>query len=355
MIRFRVPNTINPKTGRNEFTKTYGKYDNPTDRAVMDAVIAQIQKDIVLGNFDPSLERYFLDPTKHTPVEKLQREINLSLFEQFVLQKEAENPTRRTRYRALYSQVVSSGSKFPQDSQEANAYVQSHGCKSDNLKAIRAFGHWLVANDYRDKDPYRAMVKPATLIDERKLDDDAWSKEECKQILEQCVSRSDKWSLFFAVLLLTGARPSEVASLQREDFDLERGTLCIQRCYPKAKEGYQLKYRLKNGSKNRVVPIQPILKDLISGISKGWLFGETPLDWSSQIGINWRKVLTDAGIEKSRHYRAYNCRHTFTTRALEATNGNVHLVAGWIGDRADVMLKHYAKLIPQSSAVQSIF
>lgn len=97
--------------------------------------------------------------------------------------------------------------------------------KRDRLGSLGKFWDWLERRLHADRgtNPFRGhTVKGGTVEDGR-----AYTDAEVKQILESDFSH--EWQRqIFTILLLTGARPSEICGLRHSDIDLEAQTVTIQ-------------------------------------------------------------------------------------------------------------------------------
>lgn len=152
---------------------------------------------------------------------------------------------------------------------------------------------------------------------------------------------------YFALMLATGMRPSELLGLQMGDVDLTSGQIHIKGSLSRLRGDKVLReHKTTKTGRDRYLPMNPDLADLMAslmaeGDSKHRyvcsLDGVTPLD-ESRVVYQWEKSLKAAGVP----YRpVYTCRHTFISHCL-AAGIPVATVARWVGNSPDTIWKHYA-------------
>ncbi len=106
-------------------------------------------------------------------------------------------------------------------------------------RSVKAFGKWLVADDYLPKDPFSRVSQPP--IDRKAKD--TFTPAEVDRLLKSCDRGTVTGARDFAAMLLmfsTGLRASEVLGLRVADIDSDRGLITVRR---------------GKGGKFRVVPL----------------------------------------------------------------------------------------------------
>jgi integrase/recombinase XerD len=190
--------------------------------------------------------------------------------------------------------------------------------------AVRRFSAWLVAEGEQDTDPLLGMKPPKldTQVIEPLTDD------QLKALLKACQGsdmRARRDEAIVRLMLETGIRAGEVASLQLADVDLPAGTAVVRR---------------GKGGKGRVVPFGPFTARAIDRYvrtRRTHRLASTSALWLGQRG----KGFSYFGLHQSLAYRArlagiegfhpHLLRHTAASRWLRAggSEGGLMAVAGW--------------------------
>ncbi|QWD04593.1 tyrosine-type recombinase/integrase [Polynucleobacter paneuropaeus] len=154
-----------------------------------------------------------------------------------------------------------------------------------------------------------------------------FSIEEYRQIIASCIERGDEIRTLMLVLLLTGARPSEVAGLRREDIHLEDQ-------YPHFDLVEYGNRSLKTKNSTRKVPLIPhaanALRQYLASHEEGLAFPRY-CDVDGVKGDNFsataNQYLRSLGLKKN----MYSSRHTVKT-LLDHANTPEYLaeaIGGW--------------------------
>jgi len=156
---------------------------------------------------------------------------------------------------------------------------------------------------------------------------DAFTDQELQSIVTACLGKADDIRILILLTCLTGARPSEIAGLRRQDIFLEDD-------YPHFDIVEYEGRTLKTKSSARKVPLIPIaadaVKNLLNTHQESTLFPRY-CDGFSVLGDNVSgatgRYLHSIGIEKS----LYSARHTVKT-LLDRTSADEYLndsIGGW--------------------------
>lgn len=123
---------------------------------------------------------------------------------------------------------------------------------------------------------------------------------------------SGSWLRLMACAVLLGARPGELAALQWDDVDLERGTVWIHRSHERSqtKTGRERLFAIPRCAKQFLKQKRGAHPTLVFPGKRG------QLGRNAHLSKTFRKLLREAGIE--RHLRFYDLRHTSATLYREA-------------------------------------
>lgn len=208
--------------------------------------------------------------------------------------------------------------------------------------AVRRFSAWLADEDEIEADPLYGMKSPK--LDIKVVE--PHTEEELRALLDACkvprgsdpriTFRGRRDEAILRILIDTGGRAGEVASINVDDLDLQEGSAIIRR---------------GKGGKGRRVPLGA---ETVRALDR-WLrtrrthrLADSPALWLGDRGKTFgyeglRRALAGraerAGVEG---FHPHRCRHTFATRWLSAggTESGLMAVAGW--SRSD-MLRRYTR------------
>ncbi|MBL8536620.1 MAG: site-specific integrase [Hyphomonadaceae bacterium] len=196
---------------------------------------------------------------------------------------------------------------------------------------VQAMYNWAIKRKLATDNPARGVVRFETEIKERYL-----SREEIAALLRALERNSDEGQLSrdlasaFRLLLMTGARKSEISDLRWEEIDLERGLITLSAL------------RSKTGRKRIVLPSAAIdeLKRLRPQ-KTGYVFparrGYGP---TRSLQDAWEMIRIDAGIED---VRIHDLRHTFASLAA-AEGQSLYLIGKALGHAQSRTTERYAHL-----------
>lgn len=212
--------------------------------------------------------------------------------------------------------------------------------KRNDLNAVSSFCSWLLEQGKIDHHPLKGLRRPKVI----RARPEIFTPEECGRLLSAVVVYSKgKWLGTIAVLLFTGARPSEL-----EDTRLFYGRHPVARL-----EGGKLR-----GRANRIVPLLPV--------AGAWLRAARLLRSCAppatirpreSIVVDRVRPLTRVAREKlcelaSITWKHDICRHTFISHRLEMLKKD-GAVAREAGTSEDVIFRHYHRL-PVAGALRPV-
>ncbi len=177
-------------------------------------------------------------------------------------------------------------------------------------RSIKAFGKWLVAEEYAPRDAFTRVKQPRT-EDKAK---DTFSPEEVSALLTTCDRKLATGARDFAIMLLlysTGLRASELLALREADMEWEKGLIVVRR---------------GKGGKFRVVPLgRPAEKALTRYLHhpRRQRFENAPVvfltDEGEALGLNALQLaLQRRGKAAGIHTNAHKFRHSAAVQYLRS-------------------------------------
>lgn len=208
------------------------------------------------------------------------------------------------------------------------------GGRAAARSAITAFSAcltWAVAQGAIAKSPASGLKKFATVRRERFLDEDETARLlSALDILQTSGRLSSAFADAFRLLLLTGARKTEIAALRWDEVDLVRGTIAL-------KQG-----RAKNGDKT--VALNAPAVALIAARPRGsrYVFASTIDETKPIVGLQkaWARVRVAAALPD---LRVHDLRHSFASIAA-ADGASLPMIAKALGHAHPATTSRYAHL-----------
>lgn len=237
------------------------------------------------------------------------------------------------------------------------------------LATFAGFLSWCESNAYCRP----GVAAACNRFEMAKRDPDPLTKAELQQMLTTgCLHAMDKAAITLAVY--TGLRPGELCALSREDIELDKGLLNVNRAItstgtfkrpktgkkrtvlllPPAMEACKQLLAIEHGIKPQPLTIQltrheseqeiatPLLSPLVQARKKQVNKWFVPSAWNTK----WHNIQRRAGI---RPRRPYQTRHTYACWCL-AARGNLAFIAKQMGHKDFTMLVQvYAKWMDDES------
>jgi integrase len=328
-------------------------------RAVLSGVAADIQKDIALGIFDTSLNRY---KAKLNISGGQQKADLVRLWLKFIDFKTPQcSPNTMCKTYAQFGRYIQ---KLPthdlnkateiRDFTVSNFPLDTSKRFLTRLSACCAFA---VKSGLIEANPFEGMAAEIKLPkSQNKLDDiNPFTVAERDAIINalasnRCCSEASAYkhhiyAPLIQFLFVTGCRPSEAVALQwkhiSEDFKVItfEQALINTACGKKIRQGLKTQERRKfpcNSSFQKLLSSMKLNNtnpdDLVFPSPEGKL-----IDINNLRNRAWKRVLSELGIE---YRKLYQTRHTFITLAL--MNGmSIKAVARVCGNSPEVILRHY--------------
>jgi integrase len=340
------------------YTMSCGVPNNPTGKAIAKQKAAQVEQDLLTGNFDPTLVKY-----RPQTLGKNATEVSApDLFSKFTFYKFKEHdlaPRSRNRYeciqkyleRHLNVKAHSVGDRASEDFAALLTQRLAPSTAKERLGLLSACWVWAqgkykVASDnpwtaHRDKVKLRKpkAVKP-------------FNKTEVAAILKgfQQHQHYSHYYPFVVALFNTGARFGEIAGLRWKNVADDFQSLYICESFTR---GHR-RDRTKTG-KDRTVNLGPSLAQLLkerhasSQPQPDDLVFPSPkgkaIDDHNFLNRAWKTVLASSGVE---YRKTYAVRHSAISHAL-ANGANPIALAEQTGHDKRVLLSTYAHAIESKS------
>lgn len=324
--------------------------DTSENRQLAAQKAAQIEYDIISGDYDESLQRYEI--IAHQTRWQQSTESTAELFDaftQFKVKDGTSGQTISTKYKALRSNIVRFGRSVitPNDAFDLVAQLrrrQSPRTANQNLVLLKGFGRWL-ANQKHFKRNLFADIRPIKGAAAVKVQDRTpFTLAQLGQFMMTWLLHpiASHYYAFTLTLFSLGLRPSECIGLRWCHIDLDQRLITISESLSRSADGRTSgKARQRKGTKTdnvRVLkmsdrlhqmfkvmkPIDAQPEDLVFVTATG-----LPIDDHNYRERYWKVVCEAAGIP----YRPpYTARHTLISHGLE--------YGGWTEKQAAAVAGH---------------
>lgn len=314
-----------------------GLPDSPLNRNFARAKAAEIEGDIAMMRFDPTLAKYKPQPT----IQEIRSEppATTALFKEFMDWRRSQGTgayTLTSRYAPLLSNLerwkenIATASDAQRFVAKILAPRQSATSINSNLPLLKSFGEWAIRNGHMESNPFADLPRHKAIRDRSTRK--PFSLDEVRKILQTAKFHPHYSSYhdFIATLLFLGLRPSEAIGLRWQDVDLQRAEVQITGALARNPDGRTAGYaRQRKGTKtgdsgNRTLALVPELVAMLQGRkpidgnpSDLVFIGPRgkPIDDHSFSQRAWKQILKDAGVA---HRPPYACRHTALSYIIEA-------------------------------------
>lgn len=346
--------------GGKRYQMSVGLADTPANRRALAGRVAQIERDIAYGEFDPTLEAY---RTSEAPRKKKEPEIS-HLWRAWIRTKKNLGVKTLQWMSTMEKALENCPHKMPSEARLVKLWLMDNVAPRTahrTLQNLSAMGRWAIDQQLLEKNPFEGMcnsVKVPRADDENTID--PFTLAERHAILQAYQEHPDLWEYAFLIqfLFLTGCRPSEAFGLRWSSVGKTR--LVIRESAVQVKSQMIHKEGTKT-EKMRHFPVGPELEHFIGQLRRGaptdpvftkdgkpMVYNYFLRSWGGYIqkGVRYggivRKLADEGHIER---YRSpYQCRHTMITQCLEAGVPLVQL-ARWVGNSPEILLKHYAGVL----------
>ncbi|MDZ8227575.1 tyrosine-type recombinase/integrase [Nostoc sp. ChiVER01] len=356
-IRFRV----------NGFSKQFyistGLKNSPKNRTIADSRWEEIQRDIALGRFDPTLKSYKFGSHQNValPVE---REPLCKLWDKFLVfqSQHLELSTLESDYKQITKIVTELSSKPIKDAPTIRDWLLAKYSYHTAHKSLAAFSRcckWGIDSGLINFNPFEKMQLPKPKNPSNENEEKAYTLEQRDLIISAFEShpKFSHYSSLVKFLFWTGCRPGEAFSLTWGDVSHECTRISITKAYASrvqllkgTKNNRRRVFPCGKGSKLQsllaeIQPDSPDPSELIFQSRAGQRVNLNILDkcWRGHEtkGYRYNGVVTELANQGIIPYlKAYSTRHTFATWAI-ASGASPEKVAYWIGDNIQTVLRYY--------------
>jgi integrase len=322
---------------KRRYCMTLGLDDTARGRVLAQNRVLQIEKDIELDNFDPTLERYqrSVKPPKASGISAV------ALFEQFTAHKRKGDITDRTavKYKSLVRKIAAffGGQSAVIDDDHADRFREAlaETLAPDTQRAylffMQAAWAWGMKRKLVAVNPWGDVLARVKVIP--KQPPEAFSKEEIALIVEGF--RGSQYYSHYTDLVTflfgAGCRTGEAIGLQWKHLSEDCGSVWIYA----AKTNRARTFKLSSHLQTMLMSRRPVgfgPDDLVFPAVQG---GE--IDGHNFRNRAWVTVLKNAGVA----YRTpYTTRHSFISHSLRVQRDED--VARMAGHKVETMRKHYA-------------
>ncbi len=354
-IRFRV-------TGYSkQFYLSTGLKNSPKNRIIADSRWEEIQREISLGMFDPTLKRYKFGSKVLTQNQCLEELTVNELWEKFCeFKARLIKPSTANNYKT-FSKILL---KLPQSLESApqlrEELLQNHSyhVARQVISALSSACEWAVNCKLISNNPFKLLALPKQKNQVKNIK--AFTLEE-RDLVVSAFEASKTWahySWLIKFLFFTGCRPGEVFALCWGDVSHDCTKITINKSYATrvaslgaTKNNKKRFFLCGNGSKlqNLLLSIRPPSPDKHSLVFRSALGQRVNLRilwraWGGYWSKNKKfypgvvKQLSDEG--QIPYLTVYSTRHTFATWAI-AHGSSPEKVAYWLGDNVQTVLQYY--------------
>jgi len=339
--------------GRRYSLFTGGRWDDPDDRSRGEIIAQQIEGDIKLGTFDPTLQRYGgglkeiqrkLDKAQEKIKELRAKESQEQLGHLWPLYRDFKAKSLAPSTIALdYDRRIGGIlPKLPTLLLARAAEIQDwivDNCPPEQARRIltqlSACCKWAVKRGMIEVNPF-AGLGAQIHVPREESDINPFSVEERDKVI--AAFAGSHYQSLVKFLFFTGCRPNEALALQWED--LRGKKLTFRRSWVLGVEGGRLKTQ-----KKRIILLSPIVLDILGSPKSDGLIFPAPkgghIDWHNFTLRDWRSGLSRCPDVEYRP--PYQCRHTFITWRL-AEGDSVQDIASYVGNSPGTIYKFYAGL-----------
>lgn len=311
-----------------DYDRSPGLRDIPLNRHRAREIAAMIEKDIALGQFDRTCEKYFPKNQNIAPTRQLSTK---EQWERWMLKQEEDGVSAQTianRYQALFSLLGQFDRDIltPEDARDFMTRLysrQSPNTSNRYLKMLKTFCNWCIEQGWSTENPFFS-IKPVKDSGPKSRTRPPFTLTEIQAILITFKThpRHHVYHDFALTLLSLGLRPSEAIGLRWKHIDFTARTITIAESLSRSGEGIK---RIQKGRKNGVTTVLN-LPDRLYSVLQGRFTPQTKpedliftsvtgkaIDDHSFSQRTWKDVLAIAGIP----YRPpYNCRHSMASHAI---------------------------------------
>lgn len=350
-LRFSVQGK---KYGLNPVLK--GRYGDPKDMVLAEAMATKIEYDILAGVFDPTLRRYkpkqVLEPIKEKPTSFSDLALPLDdatglikVWDVWVASLNLPMQTKANHYNCIRQMII----KCQPLLYDVDWLVTANLAASTfnkRLGYLNACFKWALKCQIVDTNPYAELKSKKQMKDRIQ----PFTEAEIHLILEGFEQKFPHYKPFVTFLLLTGCRPSEAIGLLWKHVNFVRSevTICESLSRDRTGNGYRT---VRKTTKTGIVRHLNMSNALIKLFSQLPRKAPNELVFTSAKGCSisldnfredWRVVLNACGVE---YRKPYTMRHSLISYAIEQgiPITGVAYIAGHVDTR--MVMQTYGHLI----------
>ena len=343
--------------------------DTPAGRQALRRLVAEIERDLLYGELDETLDRY----REKLPVRKRQRrqpsaakDSLLGLWLEWSAQQAHWSLTTREEYMSDFERLLA---KCPYQHFEDAVAIKQWLLATTTPRRAKQLLHKLATlhtwayeqGRVKGDNPFIALARSITLSRYEEDDEiDPFNRDEVLAILEAYREHPQHavYAPLIHFLVLTGCRPCEALGLRWRYVEAER--IVFAESAVQVRSVMVIKPGTKTQSR-RFFPVNGELRQLLDSLERGgpddFLFHHQgrPLhyayflrSWAGyklkgrQVGGVVRRLVQEGKVLR---YRSPYClRHTAITWMLEA-GVSLPQIAQWVGNSPEVILQHYAGVV----------
>ena len=329
-------------------------------------IALKIEQDILLNNFDKTLNSYSVNKSNKSQVHKS----IVELFEEWVKDYKQMDCEIHTNYNSTRNMLRKWGKITEENiTNKLNKEKVCNITYNRRLRILKNFSLWLInrsiwTNSYLDE------VTPKKVKKSTEPKRSPFTNVEISSILNafkddtftpnKSVYKHSYYYPFIYFLFKTGVRNAEAIGLRVSSINLETNQIHINEAFARSLKGSSYNKRIRKETKNgkeRILPLTPDLKEvlwtIIQNKNNDDLVFQSPKgksidDHNFQTRV-FKKVQQGLGIQER---VLYACRHTFGSRCIDSGISPV-MTAFLMGNSPEVALKNYThqlqipKILPE--------
>jgi integrase len=317
-------------------------------------IALKIEQDILLNNFDKTLNSYSENKSNKSQVQKS----IVELFEEWVKDYKQMDCEIHTNYNSTRNMLRKWGKITEENiTNKLNKEKVCNTTYNRRLRILKNFSLWLInrkiwTNSYLDE------VNPKKVKKTTEPKRSPFTNEEIGSILKafkddtftpnKSAYKHSHYYPFIYFLFKTGVRNAEAIGLRVSSINLETNQIQIYEAFARSLKGSSYNKRIRKETKNgkeRILPLTPDLREvlwpIIQNKNNDDLVFQSPKgksidDHNFQTRV-FKKVQQGLGIQER---VLYACRHTFGSRCIDSGISPV-MTAFLMGNSPEVALKNY--------------
>jgi integrase len=344
-LRLRLPRQI---YGGQKKYLSLGLSDTVINRQAALAKAKQIEADIALERFDPTLDKY-RSPTYAAPPDLPDLPLLTDLWQQYTefKSKTLSSTTLTKDFKKIGNHIAGLPTQELVNAKKIRLHLQDNltpDAARRVLMQIKACCQWAYQEEIIPDNPFFNLKLSHRIPKTNSINPFSGTERDMITAAFQADSYYSYYTPFVKFLFLTGCRTSEAIALQWQHID---PSLTMITFTDAVVEGIRKDTKTH---KSRRFPVNPSLKKLILQVRPGEPTADQTVFTAKEGGLidphnflnrAWKSVLAKLPIT----YRPqYNTRHTFITLCLEA-GVPVTQISSWVGNSPKTIWQHYAGLV----------